>query len=126
MSVITNDALRQLLDRALMSEKGIAIADLSFKTAKSLRFRIYTIRKRDREASLKTYAPGDALYGKSSWDELEVIIEPMEKVALDDLEISPDLDRREPDPTTPSRLIIRKTQLPALHIVDLDTGEDLS
>lgn len=65
---------RALLDKALFAPNGIAVNDIPFNKASSLRFSMYALRKKEREDSINFFEKGDPMYGKSAWEELQISI----------------------------------------------------
>ncbi len=66
---------RVLLDRALESEKGIRVKFESAKKAFRFRMNCYTVRKRERENSVRIYDSTHPMHGHSPWDHLELLLE---------------------------------------------------
>jgi predicted nucleic acid-binding protein len=60
------------MDRALSNGRGCNVACSSEGEAYSLRQRIYTVRKLDRDASQRIFEPDDPRYGRSVYDALIV------------------------------------------------------
>jgi hypothetical protein len=68
--------LRDYLERALASERGIRVRGQESKgDATKLRQRLYSFRYADRKDSQKIYATNDPRYGKSVYDCLTVDID---------------------------------------------------
>lgn len=65
---------RELLLRAVESERGLRLTLASPAAAASLRRRMNFVRAQDREASQKRLMPGDPLYGVSDFDMLEFAV----------------------------------------------------
>ncbi len=66
---------RQLLDRALESERGIVAELPSYAAAFKTRMNCYTVRKRERELSMKMYVYDHPKFNTSPYDELVLLIE---------------------------------------------------
>lgn len=64
------DDCRQLLDKALASEKGIKITRESAGAAKHLRHRMNAYRAQTRRQSMTMYEPGNPAYNVSPYDGL--------------------------------------------------------
>ena len=69
---------RDLLERALNSERGIRIWFDSQKSAQSMSNRIATVKSEDRKKSTKVYSLGDPLYNTSLYDGVAVYTQPVE------------------------------------------------
>lgn len=65
---------RALLERAIESEKGIKINLGSWKKAFRMRMNCYTVRKRARDLSIKTYPIDHPLHNTSPWDDIEMTL----------------------------------------------------
>lgn len=72
MSPLAHADVRAVMDRALSNGRGVKIACVDIGEANSLRQRIYTMRKIDREANTKTYPEDDPRFGRSPYDALVV------------------------------------------------------
>lgn len=67
-SPLAFDDVKEVLERALDSPKGIRVTFETTRAAVDFRRRANTYRKQERERSVKLYAPGDPLYGVSIYD----------------------------------------------------------
>lgn len=65
---------RDLMDSALMSNKGIAVTFPTVTEARRVRFDCYYARKRDIAASKEVYSPDTPEYGNSPYNELRFCI----------------------------------------------------
>jgi hypothetical protein len=73
-SILAYDDVREILDKALAAEKGLAITVKTRGKAVSLRQRCYKFRSLAREESFKLYGPGDTRRGHSPYEELHISI----------------------------------------------------
>lgn len=82
MSDSSVENLRDVLDRALVADRGIRVPTASRGHAVNLRQRLYTLRTADRETSMKVYPEGSPLHGRSAYDELVITLEKPEECNL--------------------------------------------
>lgn len=66
--------VREALDKALDSEKGVRIRCDNHGAAVHLRHKIYKFRTLDRRESMKLFSADDARYGNSAYDGLVALI----------------------------------------------------
>ena len=66
---------RNLLDRAVDSEKGIKLPFENPKKAFSMRMNCYTVRSRQRIQNERIYDSDHPLCGNTPWDHLELTLE---------------------------------------------------
>jgi len=84
-SVLAREDIRQALDRAVASNKGVRITfsdgtpSANSAVATSVRARMHRLRVEDRRNSAEIYPPEHPLYGQSAWDILFI-----QKVLLPD------------------------------------------
>lgn len=71
-SHLSYDDVRDALDRALASERGILLREESGSRLVSLRQRIHKLKSLDRKRSTKTFDSDDPRYGTSAYDTLSV------------------------------------------------------
>ena len=70
-SPLAYDDLKGLLDKALMTEKGLRVRFETYGKAVQFRHKLNHFRKIDRRESTKIYMKGDPLFGKTIYDKLE-------------------------------------------------------
>lgn len=73
-SVLANQDLRALLDRALESPRGVELSLPTLNAAYTLRHRIYSLRETDRGQSRDLYPPDDPKHGVSVYDILTIVL----------------------------------------------------
>lgn len=64
-----------ILDRAMLADKGIAMTCQSEEAAQSLRFKCYTFRTRMRKKTHSIYKPTDPEYDKTPYDKLTFLVD---------------------------------------------------
>lgn len=75
MSTQNFDDIKQILDRALESSKGIRVTCETAAEAHRLRHRCNSFRVKDRETNTELYQMGDPLHGVSLYDGLVLTME---------------------------------------------------
>lgn len=71
-SPLAYDDIRDALDRAIASERGIKIVKTTLGEAVHLKQRIYKFRQIDRKQSLSMFKEGDTRRGTSVYDSLAI------------------------------------------------------
>lgn len=74
----TLSAPRDLLERALNSEKGIRIWFETEAKAHNMSNRLRTVKTEDRKKSIKIYSPGDEFYNTSVYDGVAIYTQPVQ------------------------------------------------
>jgi len=64
------DHIKETLNRALESSKGIRVLFETKSEATRFRHQCNSFRVKDRQDNAELYSPGDPLYGVSAYDEL--------------------------------------------------------
>lgn len=72
-SHLSYDDVREALDAALASDKGIRIRESTPARLISLRQRIHKLKSLERKRSRQLYPPGDPKHGTSIYDKLSVL-----------------------------------------------------
>lgn len=78
-SMLAYEDIRELMDRAISSENGVATIVDTYGAAIRLRQRIYAFRNLSRKQSTKIYQLDDPMFGKTVYDNL--VVPQFEKIA---------------------------------------------
>ena len=77
-SIFSYQDVRELLDRALLADRGVRIKLSKVGSAHNLRQRMSYYRRLDRAENRKIYKEGDPLYDRSQYDVLIFRLSPAE------------------------------------------------